>query len=373
MIPSKYYYDEDTQNQWKQQKQSKEQLKNNRKNKLDPEHQNEKLLSAKEVLDKKASESVSHVPAILQLKPVNDEGEEVDEGFIRSDDDVDIVYDDDGNEIEFEPQPKKKEPRKKALLEEEKKKKEENLMKLKSKLQQKIEAMKAKRKAPGSKAAGAPKSRDQILEERRKKKEARDALKRKRDQSDDEEESENEDELDKGEESEEEEEEKEKTGVLFQNIVFNDGDRTTSDLTKLRKGKKKKGPANRDIKAHLAKVQQKKQKLAKLDESEKKNVETKDKWNKMIQQAEGIKVKDDEKLLKKALKNKERLKRKSENQWYERTNNVNKSIQDRLKIREENLKIRKENKGVKRKLQKKQIRKFQGPKAKKGKKKKAGF
>ncbi|GMM34467.1 ribosome biosynthesis protein [Saccharomycopsis crataegensis] len=397
LIPSKYYYDDDTQEQWRQKKQTKEQLRKNKKLKLDPESQNDKSLTAADVLKKKAADAKPvQLPSVamsglMALKPLNDDNEDEEEDdddqLIKSDDDdVTIIYDDEGNEIELgspkeqeQHEAVKKNNGKKELSPEEKKKKEENMSKLKAKLQQKIETMKAKRKAPGSKAPGAPKSREQILEERRKKQEQRDLLKRKReDDEEEEEDEEDEDEtmgqIDSDVDSDNEEAKaSEENGVLFQNIIFNDGDRTTSDLTKLRKMKKKKGPANRDIKAHLKKVQIKKDKYARMDETSRKEAEEKDKWNRMLQKAEGVKVKDDEKMLKKALKNKERLKRKSENQWYERKNTVKKNVQDRLRIREENLQIRKENKGVKRNQQKKQIRKFQGPKAKKGKKKKAGF
>lgn len=416
LIPSKYYYeDEESENQWNKRKQTKEQFKRNKKLKFDP--QSNKNLSVKQVLQKNA---VTAKPAVIPGSKKNkvdtdvsvsvnkedkssDEGQQsddsdlnnendielVDEPLIKSDDEqITLIYDDAGNEIELDvkeeklkiQRQKENEQQKKNLTNlkkeptpEEKLKKQEKLSKLKSKLQEKIDLMKSKRKAIGSNVPGAPKSREQIIEERRRKNELREKNKKELSKEDDEDEdesdiNEDDDELDEQRVDDDQEE----SGVLFQNIIFNDGDRTTSDLTRLRKMKKKKGPANRDIKAHLKIAQQKKAKLGNLDDESKQQFEEKDRWNRLLLQAEGVKVKDDEKMLKKALKNKERQKRKSENQWYERNNNVKKNIQERLKRREENLQIRKENKGVKRKNQKKQLRKFSGPRAKKSKKT-AGF
>lgn len=92
--------------------------------------------------------------------------------------------------------------------------------------------------------------------------------------------------------------------------------------------------------------------------------------------SEGIKVKNDEKLLKKALKRKEKQKLKSDVEWRERKQVVKDTISARAKRREANLKARKDNKGKKGKNQVK-LRKFTGTvnKSKGGKdtKKRAGF
>ena len=96
-----------------------------------------------------------------------------------------------------------------------------------------------------------------------------------------------------------------------------------------------------------------------------------------MSQAEGVKLKDDEKLLKKALKRKEKKKLRSEIEWKERQQVVKDTVAARAKRREENLKARKEGKGQKRKNLPK-LRKFTGVvnKNKNGqnnKKKRAGF
>jgi hypothetical protein len=48
LIPAKYYYDEDTSNQWQQKRKSKEEHQNNKRQKLDPT--NNKNVTAKDVL-----------------------------------------------------------------------------------------------------------------------------------------------------------------------------------------------------------------------------------------------------------------------------------------------------------------------------------
>ncbi|EDK37626.2 hypothetical protein PGUG_01725 [Meyerozyma guilliermondii ATCC 6260] len=274
-----------------------------------------------------------------------------------------MVFDDDGNEADSTPPvpPKATKKNKKELTEEEKKQKEEKLKQLRAKLASKIETSRAQRKAPGSQAPGAPKSREQILEERKRKQELR---KRKR-EAEPEPESESDSDSDSGSESDPEadtESPQDDSNVLFGNIVFNDGSRVTSDLTRLRSTSQKKsgkGPANKDIKAHLDKLEHKKQKLAQMSPEEQAKYKEKEQWQRMMSHAEGVKVKDDEKLLKKALKRKEKQKLKSEIEWKERKQVVKDTIAAKQKRREENLKARRENKGKKAKKAVK-LKKFTG-------------
>ena len=162
--------------------------------------------------------------------------------------------------------------------------------------------------------------------------------------------------------------------VLFGNIVFNDGSQVTSDLSKIRNSaekKKQKGPANKDIKAHLQKLEKKKQKLASMSAEDQEKQREKDKWQRVMAQAEGIKIKDDEKLLKRALKRKEKKKLKSEIEWKERKQVVKDTVAARAKRREENLKARRDNKGKKHQPK---LKKFTGTVNKAQlKKKRAGF
>ncbi|CAM9015067.1 unnamed protein product [Wickerhamomyces anomalus] len=388
LIPAKYYYDDDTQNQWKAKKQSKEEAKEAKRAKLDPvqSEQSDQSASASQVLKKRAKTAKPVVipgskliqkPIVEEENDDEEEEEEIEEesneeeakpvkqtnqkkdqkkevkpkdksqkvnGFDEEDEEeenINIMFDDEGNEVDFE-QPKPKDEstgNSVEVKEEEKKKKDESIKLLREKLASKINALKEKRKAPGSKAAGAPSSREAILEERHE------------DENSDEDEESDDGEEDDGMSAD---------NVLYQNIRFNDDERTTSDLQNLRKHSKKKGPAKKDLKAHLKLVEAKKQKLAQLDQSELKEQNEKDKWNTVIAQAEGEKLRNDEKLLRKALKRKDAQKRKSEFEWKERKETVENSISAKQKRREENLQIRKDNKGIKRKNQAKQKRKFKG-------------
>lgn len=411
LIPAKYYYDENTQDQWKAKKKSKEQARDDKMKKLDPTLQNDDVSSALDIMKKR---EVDAKPVVLpgermkamkktkqqqdSKKDVNDESEEVEA------EDIKVIFDDEGNEIRdndndddqsdgsvSEPESETKvqsesesaEPKfetegerhaaikqakiaeRKKLTDEERAKKQKNLEVLRSKLQSKIQDMKTKRKAPGSKADGAPVSREAILKQRKHKLE----LKSKKIQQEDEESDSDGSDDDEVDEKEQPNKKKTKTdkysdinadGVIFQSIVFDDGVKATSDLQRLRKMVKKKGPAKNDIKGHLKLLEAKKAKLESKDELDQIKSKVKDKWQRTMLQTEGIKIKDDEKLLRKALKKKEAKKRKSAVEWGERKRVVTDTKAERVKRREENLKIRKENRGVKRSKQQKMKRKFKG-------------
>ncbi|CAI5758033.1 unnamed protein product [Candida verbasci] len=423
LIPAKYYYDDATKDQWQQKKKSKQELKQNKKLKLDPnskKNANELSnghASAKDVMDNKAKNATKvNLPKLIHKKQEEDEDEEEleeekeeeeEEEEIQSTSDSDeseeseendineetkseeedfinqnnnLVFDDDGNELESEKYEFKKESTQKngkgnnkLVSPDEEQKRKENLAKLREKLESKINTLREKRKAVGTKVNGAPKSREQILAERKRKDETKKQQKRKHEELEEEEE-----EMDSDDDIDEEEDVKD-NNILFGNIVFEDGTQMTSDLSKVRNSsdkKKLKGPANRDIKAHLQKLEKKKQKLSNLSPSEKAKQLEKDKWQRVMAQAEGIKLKDDEKLLKKSLKRKEKQKLKSEIEWKERKQFVKDSVAARAKKREENLKARKESKGLSKKAKKHQpkLKKFTGLiNNKNGKKKRAGF
>ncbi|ODV81168.1 SURF6-domain-containing protein [Suhomyces tanzawaensis NRRL Y-17324] len=397
LIPAKYYYDNATQDQWQQKKKSKKETQQNKRAKLDPssiaeaDDYTNSHASAKDVMVNKAATAKKVVlPSKVNFsKPVQDstssndeesdqnDGVEVASKILQSEDEAEsdtdlinnsalLVFDDDGNEVESVKEEKKVEPKKgKVMTPEEKKKKDENLAKLREKLAAKIKVFKETRKAPGTKLPGAPKSREQILAERKRKEELKKAekLKRKHEEIEDEDS-----------DSDDSEDEEKSQGVLFGNIVFNDGSRVTSDLSKLRstvEKSKQKGPANNDLKAHLLKLEQKKRKLEQMSPEEKKAFEEKEKWQRVMSQAEGVKLKDDEKLLRKAIKRKEKQKLKSEIEWKERKQIVKDTVAARAKRREENLKARRDNKGKKGKKQPR-LKKFTGT-INKAAKKRAGF
>ncbi|SCU94373.1 LAFA_0F21440g1_1 [Lachancea sp. 'fantastica'] len=417
LIPAKYYYDDKTQDQWKQKKKSKEQSKLDKRSKLDPELQNEDSASA---LDIKAQREMNGKPVVLpgtkaipqtsdseeeveeeedQAESKSEEEEEEEEEVVKpqvsnvkksnvttsqddtspkvsegskvaseDEDAIDVVFDDQGNEVGVQKDVSVKHDGD-APKDASKPDRKQNLAKLRAKLQEKIQSLKEKRKAPGSLVTGAPSSREAILEQRKCKQEQ----KRKRaelDKAKQDESSENE-----SSDSEDDEEDqinlqskKRKTSngedltadLMFQNIEFDDGDRATSDLQRLRKAGNKKGPAKNDIKAHLHASEQRRAKLEAKDELDQIKQKEKEKWQRAMLQAEGEKMKNDEKLLRKALKRKEAKKRKSAVEWRERKETVATAISDKQKRREENLQIRKDNKGKKRSHQEKMKRGIKG-------------
>ncbi|SMN22340.1 similar to Saccharomyces cerevisiae YKL082C RRP14 Essential protein, constituent of 66S pre-ribosomal particles [Maudiozyma saulgeensis] len=413
LIPAKYYYDEQTQDQWKAKKKSKGQARDDKAKKLDPNSQSEEVSTALDVMKKR---EVNAKPVVLpgqRMKEMKEaqrqvtatkksnktdkkEEDEEDDESLDEHENIKMIFDDEGNEIKddkdnteeketlsensdsvdvdeqkFETDGEKhaaikeaKTAEQKKITEEMKEKKQKNLEALRSKLQSKIQNMRNKRKAPGSKAQGAPASREAILKQRQ----LREELRKKRqlpeqDENSDSDVSDDEDDhLSKKSKGNDKNDDINADGVIFQNIMFDDGDRATSDLQRIRKNGsgKKRGPAKNDLKAHLKILEDRKSKLEARDELSQIKQKEKDKWQRTMLQTEGIKIKDDEKLLKKALKRKEAKKRKSAIEWRDRKQMVVDTKAERVKRREENLQIRKENKGVKRSKQQKMKRKFKG-------------
>ncbi|KAM9924630.1 hypothetical protein OXX80_011160 [Metschnikowia pulcherrima] len=399
LIPAKYYYDDATQDQWQKKKKAKKEASENRLAKLDPESgntadsYNTNGASAKDIMDKiaKSAKKVS-LPRKIERSTTaasesekSSESQEDEEAHEDSEDLLNggshLEFDDEGNEIVTQASSKTSKAQgsknKKELSTEELKLREQKRAELKEKLAKKISLLREKRKAPGTKTGGPVKSREQMLEERKRREEVKkqEKLKRKRDEMEDDEDGSDQ----SDEEDDEDDQDDDEAEVLFGNIQFADGSRMTSDLKTIRNGadhKKKKGPANKDIKAHLSKLENKKRRLESLTPEQRKQHEEKDQWSSLMSQAEGVKIKNDEKLLRKALKKKEKQKLKSEIEWRERKQVVKDTISARQKRRDANLKARKDNKGKKSKNQPK-LRKFTGV-VKKGKggkdgKKRAGF
>lgn len=390
LIPAKYYYDEKTQDQWKAKKKSKSQTKKDKKKKLDPDQQEEEAGTALHILKKR--ESVAK-PVVLpgekfkKMKQMQEQEEEEgeEEESEASEEEVEVnaeeesssdaentntLYDDDGNEIEDDDVDEQESTNELKNIQ-----KKKNLEELRFKLQSKIQNMKEKRKALGTKVVGAPLSREAILAQRKQKEDLK--KKRKEEHID----------VNNSESSDSELEDeiitlKQKNNnddlskdIMFQNIIFDDGTRATSDLQNIRKAHKKVGPSKGDIKSHLKLMETKKAKLESKDELDQIKYKQKEKWQRAMLQAEGVKMKDDERLLRKALKRKEAVKRKSAVEWDERKRAVKTTIAERAKRREENLQIRKDNKGKKRSKQQKMKRKYTGTASKvpAKKQKRAGF
>ncbi|KAK2610415.1 hypothetical protein N8I77_003846 [Diaporthe amygdali] len=129
----------------------------------------------------------------------------------------------------------------------------------------------------------------------------------------------------------------------FGRVAFADGTQMSHDLSYMKdKSGKKKGPM--DPKGALAKLEAQKKRLAALDDSKRKDVLEKETWLAARKKAEGEKVHNDESLLKKAVKRKDKAKKKSEKEWNDRIQGVQHAQKQRQQKREENIRKRKETK-----------------------------
>ncbi|KAI7896170.1 surfeit locus protein 6-domain-containing protein [Mucor mucedo] len=204
---------------------------------------------------------------------------------------------------------------------------------LRNRLQARISQLREKRNAPGANTAN-PRSRDDILAARNKKKEDRKkAIKAQKE---------------KGGKVASEELVKfdDRKPVFNQTRPSADSVKMDGDLYfgKLAVGatvdqKKKKGPT--DAKTQLKMLEAKQEKLEKMkgeDKSKAEELMEKEEWNKVLALATGEKLKDDTKLLKKTIKRQEKLKNKSGQEWNKRIEKVKYDEKKHIKKREENIK-----------------------------------
>ena len=225
-----------------------------------------------------------------------------------------------------------------------------NQEELQSRLRARIEELRARRKADGS-DGGPARSRQDLLEARRKKSDARKQHKKElRVKAKQEEERLNNQRL-QGSGSplsadlfSPRSPMQQDNNFSFGRIAFEDGqqaDSTLSGVTQI----KKKGP--QDPKTALEAAKKKASRLGGYDETKRADIEEKDAWLNAKKKAHGERVRDDQNLLKKALKRKEKTKSKSEKEWNERTEGVRKGQEMRQRKREDNIAKRKEEKGGK--------------------------
>ena len=137
----------------------------------------------------------------------------------------------------------------------------------------------------------------------------------------------------------------------FGRIAFADGTQMSHDLS-YEKGAQGKKKGNTDAKSALVKLEAQKKRIAGMDEEKRKDVLEKEAWLAARRRTEGEKIRDNETLLKKAIKRKDKVKRRSDREWKDRAEGVANAIKDRQKKREDNLRKRREdkmNKGKKKK------------------------
>ncbi|KAF3915698.1 hypothetical protein AA313_de0209555 [Arthrobotrys entomopaga] len=99
----------------------------------------------------------------------------------------------------------------------------------------------------------------------------------------------------------------------FGQVSFDDGDKLNSNLDAIKTAKKKRGPV--DVLGALKQVEAKKTRLASMSDDKRADIQEKDRWSKALKMAAGEKLQDDEGLLKKSLKRQEKAKKKSEREW----------------------------------------------------------
>ncbi|KAK3674607.1 hypothetical protein LTR78_005693 [Recurvomyces mirabilis] len=217
---------------------------------------------------------------------------------------------------------------------------------LQERLRQRIEELRARRKADGPEGKPA-KSRQDLLEQRRKKEEQRKAAKKEqRRQAKDDEQWKREEQL-RGSGSPMSMDmfspRTQENNFSFSRLAFEDGTSADPTMSTLADPRKKKGP--QDPRTALEAAQKKQARISGLDAEKRADIADKDMWLNAKKRAHGERVRDDTSLLKKALKRKEKGKSKSEKAWQEREENVVKGREMKQKKREANLAKRKEDKG----------------------------
>ncbi|XP_076014810.1 surfeit locus protein 6 [Genypterus blacodes] len=108
----------------------------------------------------------------------------------------------------------------------------------------------------------------------------------------------------------------------------------------------------KNYKQLLSRVEARKAKLEQLrekDEDKAREMEEKMKWTNVLYKAEGIKIKDDEGMLRASLKKKEKTQCQRQKRWDKRSENVAEKMQHRQDKRRKNLKKRKDMKTEKKK------------------------
>ena len=88
-----------------------------------------------------------------------------------------------------------------------------------------------------------------------------------------------------------------------------------------------------------------------VDKDQAEEMTTKERWKSALLKAEGVKLKDDPKLLKKAMKRREQKKQSSQRKWEEREKMLAKQMKDRQDKRSKNIARKKEGRASK-KIQK---------------------
>lgn len=402
LIPAKYYYDDESKSQWNRKKGTKADALRAKQAKFDPNSGS----SALDEVNRRETDALGGSKAVVSTNPHKSiSGGEA--ALDESDSDISVIFDDQGNEIylsgnesgnESTPSVDKPELEKTAASLEgppksEIKKKQtpsapkenpvqqssgrraakampkrdsQGIEELRKRLADKITEMRVKRKAPGTNAPGAPKNREELLAARKQRQVSK---KRVWDEADADSDTEAADEStadisvngegptdsdaaatgDLGE------------SIMFGQIALGGGDKLGRDMEANEQKRIKKRNAIDQLKT----LEGRRAKISALSEEKQKEIANKAQWSRAILQSEGAKVRDNEKLLKKTVKQQQKRKNKSEREWKERLDNVAKGIAAREAKRNANLAARKEAKNSKGKKKKPKRAGFEGKKRRK--------
>ena len=219
---------------------------------------------------------------------------------------------------------------------------------LQDRLRARLAELRTARKADGPDGK-TPKSRQELLDQRRKKEEQRKAHKKELRRKAKEEESRKQEERLRGSGSplstdifSPRPRDESTNNFSFSRLAFDDGSAPDASLTNLQDARKRKGP--QDTRTALQAAEAKQQRLSGLDAEKRADIAEKDLWLNAKKRAHGERVRDDTSLLKKALKRQEKRKGKSAGEWKEREQAVVKGKEMKQKKREANLAKRKEEK-----------------------------
>ncbi|OLL22502.1 Ribosomal RNA-processing protein 14 [Neolecta irregularis DAH-3] len=359
LIPGKLYHHEESSTQWNKKKQTKDEAKRAKRAKLDPDSsrtaadiQNEKALRAQQqhksepepepTTTQKASKKPKIEGKKPKQKPKAKFPEETAQKFVSSDGQNGISSSDNFEDLTLEKESPETSPNvspEKQTDDKISKQSCSTISELKAKLHSRIKELRANRKAPGSGVDGAPKNRDAILEARRKKKEARrEKLMTTKTVKDRESEIKDEPEVTEPSQT------SLNGGLAFSRVTFGNDEEFDVVSGGFKKLKKRKAI---DVAGALKHAETKKLRLQGMDDVKRSHIEQSDSWHKALLQVRGEKVRDDEKLLKKAIKRQEKQKKKSEKEWSERIESVRHKKEQKQKKRETNIQARKDLKKTK--------------------------
>ncbi|KAM4635388.1 surfeit locus protein 6 [Polymixia lowei] len=149
---------------------------------------------------------------------------------------------------------------------------------------------------------------------------------------------------------------RDETAIVFNKVETVEDGYEDKRLKKKNKKKSVKGKltplTGRNYKQLLSRVESRKAKLEQLrekDEGKARKMEEKMKWTNVLYKAEGLKIKDDEDMLRASLKKKEKMRSQKKKRWDTRSQNVVEKMQHRQDKRRKNLQRRKIGKMEKKK------------------------